>query len=232
MEMDKPKSVARGQLANLAKTMMRRSENIFEKSGRLGILLAFFKALKVFKNVLYSTQWSPRWGPRKGMLPAISLNLKRIFIMRTFDLTPLYRSAIGFDRLAQLLNDAQRNDSTPSYPPYNIELVSEDNYRIVMALAGFDRSEIDITFERDSLQVVGRKHRDGVERTYLHRGIAARDFEQRFQLANHVKVTGASFDNGMLSIELVREVPEALKPRKIEIGGNQNVTTLEQRQAA
>jgi molecular chaperone IbpA len=153
--------------------------------------------------------------------------------MRNFDLTPLYRSAIGFDRLAQLLNDAhQRADAQPSYPPYNIELVSEDSYRIVMALAGFDRSEIDITSERDSLHIVGRKQRDGVERTYLHRGIAARDFEQRFQLANHVKVTGASFDNGMLTIELVREVPEALKPRKIVIGGGDNVTALEQRQAA
>ncbi|MCU6500436.1 Hsp20 family protein [Rugamonas sp. A1-17] len=152
--------------------------------------------------------------------------------MRTFDLTPLYRSAIGFDRLAQMLNDAQRGDSTPSYPPYNIELVSEDKYRIVMALAGFSRSEIDITFERDSLQVVGRKQKDTTERTYLHRGIAARDFEQRFQLANHVKVTGATFDNGMLTIELVREVPEALKPRKIVIDGSENVTALEQRQAA
>ncbi|MES2077359.1 MULTISPECIES: Hsp20 family protein [Rugamonas] len=152
--------------------------------------------------------------------------------MRNFDLTPLYRSAIGFDRLAQLLNDSQRGDAQPSYPPYNIELVSEDNYRIVMALAGFDRSEIDITFERDSLQVVGRKQRDSVERTYLHRGIAARDFEQRFQLANHVKVTGATFDNGMLTIELVREIPEALKPRKIVINGGENVSALEQRQAA
>jgi len=152
--------------------------------------------------------------------------------MRTFDLTPLYRSAIGFDRLAQMLNDAQRNDATPSYPPYNIELVSEDQYRIVMALAGFTRDEIDINTERESLHITGRKQRDGVERTYLHRGIASRDFEQRFQLANHVKVTGASFDNGMLTIELVREVPEALKPRKIVIGGGDNVTTLEQRAAA
>ncbi|WP_395401412.1 Hsp20 family protein [Pseudoduganella sp. UC29_106] len=152
--------------------------------------------------------------------------------MRTFDLTPLYRSAIGFDRLAQLLNDSARGDATPSYPPYNIELVSEDQYRIVMALAGFDRSEIDITSERDSLIVVGRKQRDGVERTYLHRGIAARDFEQRFQLANHVKVTGASFDNGMLTIELVREVPEALKARKIAIDGvASNVSALEQQAA-
>lgn len=152
--------------------------------------------------------------------------------MRNFDLTPLYRSAIGFDRLAQMLNDAQRGDAAPSYPPYNIELVSDDQYRIVMALAGFNRSEIDITFERDSLQVVGRKEKDTTNRTYLHRGIAARDFEQRFQLANHVKVTGATFDNGMLTIELVREIPEALKPRKIVIDGGPNVTALEQREAA
>ncbi|MYN44314.1 Hsp20 family protein [Pseudoduganella sp. FT93W] len=152
--------------------------------------------------------------------------------MRNFDLTPLYRSAIGFDRLAQMLNDAQRGDAAPSYPPYNIELVSDDQYRIVMALAGFNRSEIDITFERDSLQVVGRKEKDTTSRTYLHRGIAARDFEQRFQLANHVKVTGATFDNGMLTIDLVREIPEALKPRKIVIDGGANVTALEQRQAA
>ncbi|TFW17178.1 Hsp20 family protein [Duganella callida] len=152
--------------------------------------------------------------------------------MRTFDLTPLYRSAIGFDRLAQMLNDAARSDSAPSYPPYNIELVSEDQYRIVMALAGFNRSEIDITFERDSLTVVGRKQKETTERTFLHRGIASRDFEQRFQLANHVKVTGASFDNGMLTIELVREIPEALKPRKIVIDGADNVTALEQRAAA
>jgi molecular chaperone IbpA len=151
--------------------------------------------------------------------------------MRTFDLAPLYRSAIGFDRLAQML-EAQRADTGPSYPPYNIELVSEDEYRIVMALAGFDRSEIDIVTERDSLQVTGRKHKDDVQRTYLHRGIAARDFEQRFQLANHVKVRGASFDNGMLTIELQREVPEALKPRRIVIDGGVNVQPLEQREAA
>lgn len=156
--------------------------------------------------------------------------------MRTFDLTPLYRSAIGFDRLASLLE--QRAEAQPSYPPYNIELVSEDQYRIVMALAGFSRDEIEIVTERDSLHVTGRKQKDDVQRTFLHRGIAARDFEQRFQLANHVKVTSASFDNGMLTIELVREVPEALKPRKIAIGGASgtieggNVKTLEQREAA
>jgi molecular chaperone IbpA len=153
-------------------------------------------------------------------------------IMRTFDLAPLYRSAIGFDRLASLLE--QRAD-TPSYPPYNIELVSEDQYRIVMALAGFARDEVEIVTERDTLAVTGRKHKDEVQKTFLHRGIAARDFEQRFQLANHVKVTSASFDNGMLTIELVREVPEAFKPRKIQIadgnGNTDNVRTLEQQAA-
>ncbi len=168
----------------------------------------------------------------KSRFANLSLNFKRIDIMRTFDLAPLYRSAIGFDRLAHLLNEAQRGDAQPSYPPYNIELVSEDKYRIVMALAGFSRSEIDIVAERETLHVTGRKQKDDTQRTFLHRGIAARDFEQRFQLANHVKVTGASFDNGMLTIELVREVPEALKPRKIVIDGGDNVTALEQRQAA
>jgi molecular chaperone IbpA len=154
--------------------------------------------------------------------------------MRTFDLTPLYRSAIGFDRLANLLE--QRTEATPSYPPYNIELVAEDKYRIVMALAGFNRNEVEIVAERDTLHVTGRKQKDDTQRTFLHRGIAARDFEQRFQLANHVKVTTASFDNGMLTIDLVREVPEALKPRKIAIadanGNTDNVQVLEQRQAA
>jgi molecular chaperone IbpA len=150
--------------------------------------------------------------------------------MRTFDLTPLYRTGIGFDRLASLLNGAD----APSYPPYNIELVAEDQYRIVMALAGFDRSELSIDTERDALVITGRKQKDAAERTFLHRGIAARDFEQRFQLADHVKVTGASFDNGMLTIDLVREVPEALRPRKIAIDGvaPNNVTTLEQKRDA
>lgn len=154
--------------------------------------------------------------------------------MRTFDLTPFQRSAIGFDRLFAAL-ESQRGEGQPSYPPYNIELVSDDKYRIVMALAGFDRNEVEITTEREVLQVVGRKQKDAQERTFLHRGIAARDFEQRFQLANHVKVTGATFENGMLTIELVREVPEALKPRKIEIGNGASldkVQQIEQRQAA
>jgi molecular chaperone IbpA len=151
--------------------------------------------------------------------------------MRTYDFSPLYRSAIGFDRLAQLFDEAARADTQPSYPPYNIELVTEDKYRITMAVAGFDTSEIDIVSESDTLKVVGRKQKDEGPRTFLHRGIAARDFEHRFQLADHVKVVGARLEKGLLNIELVREVPEALKPRKIAIDGGDNVQML-QRQAA
>lgn len=137
--------------------------------------------------------------------------------MRTYDFSPLYRSAIGFDRLAQLFNDAQRSESQPSYPPYNIELVGENKYRITMAVAGFDRSEIEIETERDTLKITGRKAAEEGTRNFLHRGIASRNFEHSFQLANHVHVVGAKLDNGLLNIELAREIPEALKPRKIVI---------------
>ena len=152
--------------------------------------------------------------------------------MRSYDFAPLYRSAIGFDRLASLFDEAQRADAQPSYPPYNIELVSEDRYRIAMAVAGFERAEIDIEAENDTLKIIGRKQRDETRRTYLHRGIAARDFEHSFKLADHVRVVSARLDNGLLDIELVREIPEALKPRKIVIDGSENVHALGQRQAA
>ncbi|MFZ6773437.1 Hsp20 family protein [Undibacterium sp. SXout7W] len=150
--------------------------------------------------------------------------------MRQFDFAPLYRSAIGFDRLAQLFDDAQRTESTPSYPPYNIELIAEDKYCITMAVAGFDRSEIEIESERDTLKVIGRKTKEESQRNFLHRGIAARDFEHRFRLADHVKVISARMDNGLLNIELVREIPEAYKPRRILIEGDN--LQLVQRQAA
>ena len=150
--------------------------------------------------------------------------------MRTFDFTPLYRSAIGFDRLAQLL-DGQTIDAQPSYTPYNIELVADDKYLITMAVAGFDRSELELEAERDTLKITGRKQREEQGKTYLHRGIAARNFEHRFQLADHVKVVRAAVESGLLSIELVREIPEAMKPRRISIEGDSNVQRLE-RQAA
>jgi molecular chaperone IbpA len=149
--------------------------------------------------------------------------------MRTnFDFSPLYRSAIGFDRLAELFDNALVSDAQPSYPPYNIELVGEDKYRITMAVAGFNRAEIEIETERDTLKIVGRKEKEAAARTFLHRGLASRNFEQRFQLADHVKVVNASLDNGLLNIDLVREIPEAMKPRKIVIGGSENVERLPQ----
>lgn len=151
--------------------------------------------------------------------------------MRTYDFAPLYRSAIGFDRLAQLFDDAQRADTQTTYPPYNIELVSEDKYSITMAVAGFSQSEIEIEVEGDALKIAGRKQTEGEPRTYLHRGIAARDFEHSFKLADHVTVTSAKLDNGLLSIELVREVPEALLPRKIAISGNENIQVLDRKAA-
>jgi molecular chaperone IbpA len=157
----------------------------------------------------------------------ISLTFQKDIPMRTYDFSPLYRSAIGFDRLAHLFDDAQRAESQPSYPPYNIELVSEDQYRITMAVSGFDRSEIEIETERDTLKITGRKPREEAQRNFLHRGIASRNFEHSFQLADHVRVVGAKLDNGLLNIELAREIPEALKPRKIVIDAvGENVQAL------
>ncbi|MFA7269309.1 MAG: Hsp20 family protein [Sterolibacterium sp.] len=151
--------------------------------------------------------------------------------MRAFDFTPLYRSAIGFDRFAQMFDDAQRSETQPSYPPYNIERVAEDKYCIQMAVAGFERAELDVEIERDTLKIVGRKNKGEPKRTYLHRGIAARDFEHRFQLADHLKVVSAGLDNGLLNIELVREIPETMKPRKIAIDGSGNVQLLDRKAA-
>ena len=140
--------------------------------------------------------------------------------MRTFDFSPLYRSAIGIDRFANLLDEALRMDSQPSYPPYNIELTGDNQYRITMAVAGFADGELEIEVKGDTLLVTGRKEKESAdERKYLYQGIAARNFERRFQLADHVEVKGASLENGLLHVELVREVPEAMKPRQIPIKG-------------
>jgi|SRR5690554_544332 molecular chaperone IbpA len=138
--------------------------------------------------------------------------------MRNFDFTPLYRSAIGFDRMANLLDSISRSEqSQPGYPPYNIELVGEDQYRITMAVAGFNQSELKIEVNQNNLTISADKQADDSSRTYLHQGIAARSFERRFQLADHVQVRSAVFENGLLHIELVREIPEAMKPRTIPI---------------
>ena len=139
--------------------------------------------------------------------------------MDRFDFTPLFRSTIGFDRLARLVDTASRVDSTAqAYPPYDIETTGEDAYRLTMAVAGFAREELDITVHENTLTVTGKAQNDAETGRYLHHGIARRAFERRFSLADHLKVTGASLDNGLLHVDLVREVPEAMKPRTIKIG--------------
>ncbi|MDQ4062141.1 MAG: Hsp20 family protein [Pseudomonadota bacterium] len=137
--------------------------------------------------------------------------------MRTFDFAPLSRSSVGFDRLFDLLEDTLRFEPEDHFPPYNIERTGEDVYRIVLAVAGYTPDEITITAQQNMLTVAGRKaEKQGGE--FFHRGISGRAFERRFSLADHVKVTNAGLENGLLVIELVREVPEAMKPRRIEIG--------------
>ena len=149
-----------------------------------------------------------------------------------FDLTPLYRSTVGYDRLARMLNEASSFDA-PSYPPYNIEKLSDDDYRITMAVAGFAPEDISIEVKGNALTVSGKK----VEKTetkgeYLHQGIASRGFERRFQLADHMQVTTAGMENGLLHVALKREVPEALKPRTIPVNGVEAPKVIESRKAA
>ncbi len=140
--------------------------------------------------------------------------------MRHFDLSPLYRSTVGFDRLFSLLDQATGVDNVPSYPPYNIERTAENAYRITIAVAGFGEADLSIESKEHALTVKGEKQANdnGEKREVLHQGIAARAFERRFQLADYVQVTGASLENGLLHIDLVREIPEAKKPRQIAIG--------------
>ncbi len=138
--------------------------------------------------------------------------------MRTFDLAPLYRSTVGFDQLANMMDRVLSNDvAQPSYPPYNIEKTADDAYRISLAVAGFSADDLNIEVKQNALIVTAKKGEESSEKTYLHRGIATRAFERRFHLADHVRVTGASHEDGMLHINLEREIPEALKPRRIEI---------------
>ncbi len=141
--------------------------------------------------------------------------------MRTaFDFSPLYRSTVGFDRLFDLLDQAHRLEAVPNWPPYNIERVAEDQYRITMAVAGFSSDEIEMIHHQNALIVSGHKNGTEDSSQYLHRGIAARPFKQTFNLADHVKVTGATLENGLLTVELKREIPEQLRPRRIEIGSS------------
>jgi len=140
--------------------------------------------------------------------------------MRTVDFSPLYRSVVGFDRLAALLDQAATQDSASGYPPYNIERTDENAYRIELAVAGFRPDELAIEVKENLLTVTGRKAANDDARKFLHRGLAERNFERRFQLADYVIVTDAALDNGLLSVSLKRELPEALKPRTIAISTN------------
>ncbi|WP_448567434.1 Hsp20 family protein [Thalassotalea ganghwensis] len=137
----------------------------------------------------------------------------------TTDFSPLYRSFIGFDHLASMMDKASRADKQSTYPPYNIELLADDQYRITMALAGFAEDELEIESKQSNLIITGTKSADkqDKQRKFLHQGIAERNFERKFQLGDHVKVIGAFMENGLLHIDLEREIPEALKPRKIAI---------------
>lgn len=138
--------------------------------------------------------------------------------MQPKDLSPLYRTLVGFDRISHLMDQALRNDTAPGYPPFNIEQTSEDDYRIELAVAGFSEDELSLDFKDNTLLVSGRKSPVEEARRYLHRGIAERSFERRFGLADYVRVEGAELAHGILTISLKRELPEALKPRKIAIG--------------
>ncbi len=150
--------------------------------------------------------------------------------MSTFDLAPLFRSTVGFDRMMSLLDAAGRSDEQ-AYPPYNIEKVGEDAYRITMAVAGFGEDDLSITAQGNSLTISGKQTREEKKSEYLYRGIAGRAFERRFQLADHIKVTGAELANGVLHVDLVREVPEAMKPRTIKVGAAQPKQVLESKAA-
>jgi molecular chaperone IbpA len=147
--------------------------------------------------------------------------------MRNLDFAPLYRATVGFDRVADLMDRALSSDmAQPTYPPYNIEKTAADAYRISIAVAGFAPDELSVEVKDGSLHITARKTAEDSERSYLHRGIATRAFERRFALADHVRVTGAVHEHGMLHVDLVRETPEALKPRRIEIARANGATPV------
>jgi molecular chaperone IbpA len=153
--------------------------------------------------------------------------------MRQFDLAPLYRNTVGFDRLFSMLDQIGGTETTPSYPPYNIERTGENAYRISVAVAGFSQDDLSIEVKENALTIRGEKKGNVEQRAdVLYQGIAARTFERRFQLADYVQVTGASLENGLLHVELVREIPEAKKPRQIAINGARAPQTIEAKKAA
>jgi molecular chaperone IbpA len=157
--------------------------------------------------------------------------LKEDVAMRTFDPTPLWRSTVGFDRLFDLIDDSTRWSAEDNYPPYNIERTGEDSYQISLALAGFSPEDLTITAEQNVLTVEGRKAENG-EHQYLYKGISARPFRRVFSLADYVEVKNAAFEGGLLKIGLVRELPEAMKPRRIAINAGNDNKRIEHKQAA
>lgn len=141
--------------------------------------------------------------------------------MRNIDFSPLYRTAIGYDHVLNLLENATRGDAkNTGYPPYNIEITEEDKYQITLAVAGFAEGDIEVTSEHNKLTISGKQQADESNRKFLHQGIAGRDFERTFELAEHVRVVDANLKNGLLQINLVKEIPEAMKPRRIQIGSS------------
>ncbi|TGD97425.1 Hsp20 family protein [Methylobacterium nonmethylotrophicum] len=147
--------------------------------------------------------------------------------MRQFDLAPLYRSTVGFDRLFSALDQFVSADAAPTYPPYNIERTAENAYRITLAVAGFTDQDLSIEVRENALTVKGERKAEAKQAEFLHQGIAARGFERRFQLADHVQVTGAALENGLLHVDLVREIPEAKKPRQIQIASGSRPQSIE-----
>lgn len=147
--------------------------------------------------------------------------------MRPFDLTPLYKTSVGFDHLASMLDSLSNDGTGNGYPPYNIERIDENDYRISMAVAGFGEDDLNIVVEKNTLTIVGDKRAEESEGDFLHRGIAARSFERRFNLADHVEVKSAELENGLLHIKLVREIPEAMKPKTIAIKNGGSTKKIE-----
>ena len=152
--------------------------------------------------------------------------------MSNFDFSPLFRTSVGYDRLAHMLNSAHRLEQSGGYPPYNIQSLDENDYLITMAVAGFSEADLDITSEQNTLTVRGKRADDEDEGQFLHRGIANRSFERRFNLADHVRVTGARLENGLLHISLEREIPEAMRPRKIDIQSTGRLIDLDKEEKA
>jgi len=149
-------------------------------------------------------------------------------VMRTYDVSPLYRSTVGFDQLFDMLDQAARGEPAPNWPPYNIEKTAEDQYRITMAVAGFAPDEIGLVQQGNRLLVTGQKQAEDSGGQFLHRGIPTRAFKQTFNLADYVTVVGAGLENGLLTVELTREVPESLKPRRVEIASSVAPQTITQ----